>query len=164
MNTKGVCLFVAASIACISLSGCDWSWLPWNWGSGGGTATTTLNITVSGGDMQCPLANVRLSNASVKVSTSGGYNFVEVSVDVACVMSGTRNPMPGVTLGVSGVPLQEPPTLGPTDENGHASGRFTSETAASSLSGQSAELRVVGSDGNAHSTSPAATVTVTEQQ
>lgn len=159
MNVKRVLRVLVVGAACVGLVGCDWikSWFS------SSSAPIPVNITVGGGEVPCPLANVRLYNVSASVTTTSGQTLVDVSVEVACVMSGQRTPIPNVTLKVSGATLQPDASLGPTDADGKASRSYASSEAAAALVGRSFELRVVGSDGNPHPTSPATMVRVTQQ-
>ena len=152
-------LSVVAAV-CLGLVGCDWIR---SWFSSGATTPIPVNITVVGGTSECPLGNVRLFNTTATVSVTGGQTVVAVAVMVECVMSAQRTPMQGVTLKVSGTPLQPDDGLGPTNSEGKAERNFASSEPVASLVGRSFELRVVGSDGNPYPTSPATTVTVTQQ-
>lgn len=159
MKARHIGILLATTIACLSLGGCDFLKSLF----GGGGAPAPVKVTITGGNLECPLGNVRLVTPAVSVTTTSGQTLVNVSVDVFCVAGGARTPIPGVTLSVSGATLQPANTLGPTDANGKASRTFASGEQATSLVGRTVELQVVDGTGTAYPTSPATTVTITSQ-
>jgi hypothetical protein len=131
------------------LSGC-----PRNSGSGSAAATpkpVPLTVTISGGQPSCPVANVKLTNATASVTTTSGQTLLSVSITVECDQDGKLVPVKGAMLvigGIASVILQPNRDLGPTDDQGVASKNYTSSSAASDLANMPVSIDIKGSDGN----------------